>query len=400
MAVTLYTKTIGVVPNIPQLTAEIDADPTIFPKFVAPEGITFIAPNTVEIYMSDALSVGEELALDAVIASHVPNVLLSDTNASWYAEARPPLATDDFDAGVDVNDQWIDTVAGLLYICTDNTSGAAAWQQETYKSSLTETVDPSITDDETAGYTAGSYWLNTSSGQMFVCEDASVGAAVWTGIVFTPTFLAHVNNLSNPHVVTLPQLPYTSTGWDAVVNGQNALDVMVTNWEQLGGTGRFTPTTQAIFQTGLNQMTWVGGTGLIMYSDRRVEVSWSGGNVNTTGFAEGTYYIYVDQTGTVNISPVDVEPDRKQNIHLGLFYYGGTQVGTFRACGCVFDSAVTALDRYFRNLGIFIYDNSGLVTLMPAELLKVLSPSTNIQLQFILQSLSARDSDDAGTFFY
>jgi hypothetical protein len=39
--------------------------------------------------------------------------------------------------------------------------------------------NPSVTDDSAAGYSPGSVWLNTTSGQAWLCRSASVGAAAW-----------------------------------------------------------------------------------------------------------------------------------------------------------------------------------------------------------------------------
>ena len=43
------------------------------------------------------------------------------------------------------------------------------------------TSDPAVTDD-TPDYVRGSKWVNTSSGDVFVCTDNSTGAAVWVPI--------------------------------------------------------------------------------------------------------------------------------------------------------------------------------------------------------------------------
>ena len=47
------------------------------------------------------------------------------------------------------------------------------------KNNLTATSDPSITDDETDGYGAGSIWINTVTNDIFQCTDASEDAANW-----------------------------------------------------------------------------------------------------------------------------------------------------------------------------------------------------------------------------
>ena len=127
MAVTQYTKTLATQPNLQQLKDEIDADATITPKYVADEGIDWTSPNVLHIWMSDALTAGEETALDAVIAAHTPITPLEDTNSAVYKEAREPAATDDITKGVAVDDWWYDTVSDGIYICTDNTEGAAVW---------------------------------------------------------------------------------------------------------------------------------------------------------------------------------------------------------------------------------------------------------------------------------
>ena len=41
------------------------------------------------------------------------------------------------------------------------------------------TVPPDVNDDAGDGYSVGSQWVDTSAGDVFVCVDASVGAAVW-----------------------------------------------------------------------------------------------------------------------------------------------------------------------------------------------------------------------------
>lgn len=46
----------------------------------------------------------------------------------------------------------------------------------------TATADPTVNDDANDGYSAGSQWINTSTGDRFSCTSATVGAAVWTQI--------------------------------------------------------------------------------------------------------------------------------------------------------------------------------------------------------------------------
>jgi hypothetical protein len=43
-------------------------------------------------------------------------------------------------------------------------------------------ADPTVTDDDTAGFLPLHLWLNSTSGDRFVCTDNSTGAAVWTSL--------------------------------------------------------------------------------------------------------------------------------------------------------------------------------------------------------------------------
>lgn len=49
---------------------------------------------------------------------------------------------------------------------------------------FTATVNPTVNDDAGDGYSAGSTWYNTVGADLFMCVDATVGAAVWvdTGV--------------------------------------------------------------------------------------------------------------------------------------------------------------------------------------------------------------------------
>jgi len=47
------------------------------------------------------------------------------------------------------------------------------------------TTVPTVNDDETKGHVVGSIWTNETSNEVFVCVDNSSGAAVWTSITAT-----------------------------------------------------------------------------------------------------------------------------------------------------------------------------------------------------------------------
>jgi hypothetical protein len=127
-----------------------------------------------------------------------------------------PSSTDDETEGYVLGSLWIDETNSNAYIAVDVSEGAAVWLNlniESFLDGLTEeapsedallvyqdpndyntfkkgsllglikknnylaVAEPTVNDDETEGYTVGSEWL--FSGLLYVCLDASDGAAVW-----------------------------------------------------------------------------------------------------------------------------------------------------------------------------------------------------------------------------
>ena len=84
--------------------------------------------------------------------------------ANWatYNGIQVPYATPATDAGLKLKNDLI-ILAGR--------SGA--------QNNFTATADPTVSDDETEGYSPGSEWLNTTTESLFFCVDDSPGAAVW-----------------------------------------------------------------------------------------------------------------------------------------------------------------------------------------------------------------------------
>ncbi|MCK5617090.1 hypothetical protein KAR91_85295 [Candidatus Pacearchaeota archaeon] len=52
-------------------------------------------------------------------------------------------------------------------------------QDQYHKSNLIATINPTIDDDESEGYCVGSRWINITFGSVFICVDNTNGAAVW-----------------------------------------------------------------------------------------------------------------------------------------------------------------------------------------------------------------------------
>lgn len=209
----LYTKTLGTQPNPAQLAEEINTDPTLSGggKSVAGEGITWTSPNVLLVYMSALLTVGEESALDAVIAAHSAVAGPIEINQAFVQKTTAPTVTDDVPSGYQVGDHWLDIVGDKEYVLVDGTVGAAVWKLtsvpdldelgdvSTFTGSivgttlyytgsgwdfiphnLTATTAPTVNDDANDGYRIGSRWVDSVTGRTYVCVDTTVGAAVWS----------------------------------------------------------------------------------------------------------------------------------------------------------------------------------------------------------------------------
>ena len=82
------------------------------------------------------------------------------------------------------------------------------------------TVDPIATNDSTKGFGIGSFWLNSTTGKVFVCRSPSAGAAIWSAVgangqtVFIAT--ATTNGQTS---FTLPSVPTNPSAAVMSVNG-------------------------------------------------------------------------------------------------------------------------------------------------------------------------------------
>lgn len=125
--------------------------------------------------------------LYVLAADHKLRVKMSDgtvldlTVQDNLAGAAAPTVNDDDTAGYSVGSVWLDTTNGRMYVCVDNSTGAAIWIGQLARNAVAA-VAPTVNDDETALYSVGSMWTDTVGGSTYVCLDASTGAAVWTSI--------------------------------------------------------------------------------------------------------------------------------------------------------------------------------------------------------------------------
>ena len=93
--------------------------------------------------------------------ARVPGTDLSSVHicADFRTADRDPTATDDINTRVELGDDWLNTVTGAVFKCTDATMGAAVWSQYIAgdgrdKKPEEEAAQPAA-EEERAGFTRG-----------------------------------------------------------------------------------------------------------------------------------------------------------------------------------------------------------------------------------------------------
>ena len=128
-----------------------------------------------------------------------------------------------------------------------------------------DTRDPTTTDDGTAGYSEWSKWRNTSTNNVFVCVDASTGAAVWKPLV-SGTVGTSANNLVQ--LTSAGKLPavdgslltgITSGGTGDVTGASSSVDSDVALFN--GTTGKTIKDSGVKIGTSANNLVQLDGSG-------------------------------------------------------------------------------------------------------------------------------------------
>jgi len=120
--------------------------------------------------VSTGAAVWKDVTATAAAGSHPVQTSASD-----------PTATDDANSGYDIGHHWINTTALRIFQAQDVTIGAAVWERIDSPKTNIDTADPTTAADNTQGYEIHSVWVNTNSSppRSWVALDVSTGAAVW-----------------------------------------------------------------------------------------------------------------------------------------------------------------------------------------------------------------------------
>jgi hypothetical protein len=150
-----YTKTPV---NITKLTMEIEDD-GLTPNLVGIEDDNS-GSNNLTVTFDAEVTGGELTTLDATVAAHdgaaatYYTIYCYDCGCAQGARALATLTACPVCSGTDIQTAY-------------------------HNDNLDATTDPTVDDDDTAGYCEGSNWLNKTLGKAFICMDNTTGAAVW-----------------------------------------------------------------------------------------------------------------------------------------------------------------------------------------------------------------------------
>ncbi len=109
--------------------------------------------------------------------------------------------------------------SALLGLLLANTTSAPTSR----KVNISAVVDPGVSDDSSAGYGVGSFWINTASSKIFFCSDASVGAANWinsSGGSTSKETITAANSFVAGDIVRRTSVGYTKAQADSAANAE------------------------------------------------------------------------------------------------------------------------------------------------------------------------------------
>lgn len=196
-----------------------------------------------------------------------------------------------------------------------------------------------------------------------ILKDNNLSATtIYSDNIYTSgiTSLGYVDVVGYVSASTLyGELPFTSTIIGTTnTNVRGTLDELINNQAKLVGTGTLTDT-NFLVQTGLNSFRVLGGKGYVNNDITNKHISWSQQDFSTTGYSEATYYVYVDINNVINISII--EPNYYLNVHLGGFFHDGSKITAISNGGRVISDFSTNVLDYMKHMGLFIFDDGGLI---------------------------------------
>lgn len=137
-----------------------------------------------------------------------------------YDATQPPEATNDSSEGYSAGSEYAVPSLSEVYLCLDPTENNAVWLKTSsvstvIKNTYDATSAPTVNHDSTQGYSVGSKLLDTANDHLWICFDATEGAADWRKV--SGTFAG------------LDELPDNSVTSGKVANGSITSDKLADN---------------------------------------------------------------------------------------------------------------------------------------------------------------------------
>lgn len=103
-------------------------------------------------------------------------------DGEWYSletlrSSSNPGVNDDSNAGLYVGQIWLNTSKKRIFVCADATVGAAIWIP--FPILVDFAAFPGAGNDNTQGYVVGDLWLDTDTNEFFLASYVGTGAATW-----------------------------------------------------------------------------------------------------------------------------------------------------------------------------------------------------------------------------
>ena len=100
--------------------------------------------------------------------------------ANNFTATADPVATDDSSAGYVAGSRWVNVTTRTEFTCVDATVNAAQWRVLIRNNFAP--ADPTIAADIAAGYSVGSIWSNSLTNEVWVCARNDLANAEWKSV--------------------------------------------------------------------------------------------------------------------------------------------------------------------------------------------------------------------------
>jgi len=129
------------------------------------------------------------------------------TSHPYSSAINPAITNDKADTIVlgrffRIGDTWYNTATGHVFLCLDDSVGAAVWKQisnQPYSSAVNPTNNNDGVDTAVLGrrFSVGDTWLNTVTNVLWVCSVSATGAAIWRKYTRQPYVVASAPTVNN-----------------------------------------------------------------------------------------------------------------------------------------------------------------------------------------------------------